>query len=551
MADTATDPVIAAAGDIACDPAGTSFNGGLGTRNSCRQKYTSDLLVGANLAGVLSLGDNQYECAGRSAFLQSFDLSWGRVKSLIHPATGNHEYYSSGGTDCDATGGAGGYFSYFGAAAGDPSKGYYSYDIGAWHLIALNSNCSQVGGCGAGSSQETWLRSDLAVHTNDCTLAYWHHARFSSGSRGSDPRTAALWTALYEAGADLVLTAHDHHYERFAPQDPKGNLDLSQGIPEFVVGTGGKNRSGLVALQPNSEVQNTATFGVVKLTLHPTGYDFQFAPEAGKVFTDTGSGACHGAPAGSPDTTAPTAPTNLSAVARSSTQIDLAWSAATDNVGVTGYELYRDGALLQTLGVVTSAVDTTVTAGKTYSYTVRARDAAGNWSAFSSSASATTPAADATTRTFAAEADARVQESAPLTNYGTSYLRADGGSDLDVESYLRFAVSDLAGSVTSAKLRLYAYTGTGNGPAAYSTGNTWSETGLTWSNRPARTSGPTDDKGAIAATSWVEYDVTSFVSGNGTYSFALATSSSDGIDFYQREAASLQPELVVTATAAP
>src|SRR5215471_9686761 len=159
-----SDPIIAAAGDIACDPASSSFQNGNGTSTRCHQKSTSDLLLKTDFADVLALGDTQYECGGYQAFLQSYDLSWGRVKSITHPVVGNHEYLSSGGTDCGID--AAGYFNYFGAAAGNPSQGYYSYDIGTWHLIALNSNCSNVGGCGISSPQGQWLLADLAAHTN-------------------------------------------------------------------------------------------------------------------------------------------------------------------------------------------------------------------------------------------------------------------------------------------------------------------------------------------------------------------------------------------------
>ncbi len=162
----ASDPVIAAAGDIACDPTNTNFNNGNGSSGSCHQKYTSDLLVNAGLAAILPLGDNQYYCGGYQAFLQSYELSWGRVKSITHPAVGNHEYLTSGGTDCNnANAGATGYFNYFGSAAGNSGQGYYSYDIGAWHLIAINSNCSSAGGCGSTSPQGQWLAADLAAHS--------------------------------------------------------------------------------------------------------------------------------------------------------------------------------------------------------------------------------------------------------------------------------------------------------------------------------------------------------------------------------------------------
>jgi acid phosphatase type 7 len=287
------DPVIAAAGDIACDPTFTYFRNGLGDTNRCRQKYTSDLLLAAPLSAVLALGDIQYECASSSAFTRSYGPSWGRVKAITRPAPGNHEYRTSGGSGCDTSGNARGYFGYFGAAAGDPAKGYYSFDIGSWHLIALNSNCSVVS-CGSSSAQVQWLRQDLASHPARCTLGYWHHPRFTSGtnSPGSSSVTP-LYQALYDYGADVVLVGHDHHYERFAPQGPNGAKDLARGIREFLVGTGGRGFHPLQTPRPNSEVRRNDTFGVLKLTLRPASYDWQFVPEAGKSFSDAGSQACH------------------------------------------------------------------------------------------------------------------------------------------------------------------------------------------------------------------------------------------------------------------
>src|SRR3954453_14948029 len=212
------DPVIAAAGDIACDPTNTQFNNGNGGSSACMQLSTSNILTNGSFAAVLSLGDNQYYCGGYSAFLQSYQLSWGRVKDITHPVVGNHEYLTSGGTGCDASNTpAGGYFQYFGAAAGQQGKGYYSYDIGAWHLIALNSNCGDAGGCSSGSPQYTWLAADLAAHPNACTLAYFHIPLFSSGGRAAS-NMRSIWQLLYDKNADLVLAGHDHIYERFGPQ---------------------------------------------------------------------------------------------------------------------------------------------------------------------------------------------------------------------------------------------------------------------------------------------------------------------------------------------
>jgi chitodextrinase len=280
---SSSDPVIAAAGDIACDPLDSQFNGGNGTSDACRQLATSNILFASDLAAVLPLGDNQYENGTASKFTQSYDASWGRVFSLTKPVPGNHEYQTQG---------AAGYYAYFGSRAGDPTKGYYSYDIGAWHIIALNSECAYIGGCGSGSAEETWLRNDLASHTNACTLAYWHRPRSSSGFNGGDSAFAAWWTDLYNAHAEVVLNGHDHDYERFAPQDPSRNPDPN-GIREFVVGTGGEDHLPFESPAPNSEVFRSDTFGVLKLTLHSSSYDWQFVPEAGRTFTDSGTTTCH------------------------------------------------------------------------------------------------------------------------------------------------------------------------------------------------------------------------------------------------------------------
>lgn len=274
--------VVAAAGDIACDPTSSSFNGGAGTSSNCRMLATSDLVLGMSPNAVLLLGDNQYEDGTLSQFNQSYDLSWGRFKEITYPAVGNHEYKTLG---------ASGYYSYFGPAAGDPAKGYYSTNIGNWHVVALNSNCSKAGGCSAGTPQEQWLRADLAAHPAVCTLAFWHHPLFSSGAIGDIAWTRDIWQALDEGGADVVLVGHDHHYERFARQDADGNADAS-GIREFIVGTGGRNHTSLSTLKPNSEAANSNTYGVLKLTLRSTSYAWDFVPEPGKTFTDSGSTAC-------------------------------------------------------------------------------------------------------------------------------------------------------------------------------------------------------------------------------------------------------------------
>jgi acid phosphatase type 7 len=287
-AEAAAAPVIAAAGDIACSPSDPGYNGGAGTADRCRQRATSDLLVNAGLAAVLPLGDIQYESATLSNINTVYHPTWGRVKSISRPVLGNHE------------GNGNGYFDYFngsGAAdgpAGPRGKGWYSFNVGDWHLIALNSNCSPAD-CAAGSEQERWLRADLAAHPSGCTLAYWHHPRYSSGHDGNTTRTQPLWEALSDAGVELLLSGHSHNYERIAPLDRNGTLDWARGIRQFVVGTGGAFfTGGLSSRIPHSQVAQNTTFGVLKLTLHPSSYEWQFVPEAGRTYTDQGSTACHG-----------------------------------------------------------------------------------------------------------------------------------------------------------------------------------------------------------------------------------------------------------------
>jgi hypothetical protein len=207
------------------------------------------------------------------------------IKARTRRAVGNHEYHTSG---------AAGYFNYFGKAAGEPGRGYYSFELGAWPIIALNSQCSDVGGCQKGSAQEQWLRNDLQKNSSKCILAYWHSPLFSSGGEhGNDLTMKPFWNALYDAGADIVLNGHDHDYERFAPQNPNGIADPKKGIREFVVGTGGKNQRRFNKALPTTEVRSDKTFGVLKLSLHPGGYQWEFIPVPGGQFTDSGNGDCH------------------------------------------------------------------------------------------------------------------------------------------------------------------------------------------------------------------------------------------------------------------
>jgi Tol biopolymer transport system component len=291
------DPVIAAAGDIACDPGAGRFATGLGTSTACHMLQTSDLLMRMDLSAILPLGDEQYEDGTLDKFLRSFHLTWGRLKSLMRPVVGNHEYRVPG---------AAGYFDYFNGVgipdgpAGPRDKGYYSYDLGRWHIVALNSQCSHptndnpyAADCQAGSAQEQWLRADLAANPSRCTLAYWHHPLISAGLPNLNAAVQPLYQALYDGGVDVLLTGHDHGYERFAPMDPALNRDATRGVRQFVVGSGGKSHEERQLPQPNSEVRENLTFGVLKLTLRPNAYQWEFVPEAGATFADAGANDCH------------------------------------------------------------------------------------------------------------------------------------------------------------------------------------------------------------------------------------------------------------------
>ncbi|NOT06641.1 MAG: alkaline phosphatase, partial [Gemmatimonadales bacterium] len=290
LAAVGEDPTVVAAGDIVC---GTGTPAGL----PCRHAEVASLIGTLSPAAVLLLGDIQYENATLSDFNTRYGPTWGVHKAITYPAAGNHEYQTAG---------AKGYFDYFNGVgvatgrAGDRTKGYYSFNVGAWHLIAINSNCSSIGGCGAGSPQEQWLRADLAANPAACTLAYWHHPRFSSGGHGNNSSMQAIWQALYDFGAELVLSGHDHEFERFAPQTAAGVLDNARGIREFVVGTGGKEHDGFSTIRANSELRDNTSFGVLKLTLHAESYDWKFESIPGDGLADAGSAACNVAAPPSP-----------------------------------------------------------------------------------------------------------------------------------------------------------------------------------------------------------------------------------------------------------
>jgi Calcineurin-like phosphoesterase len=296
----AADPVIAAAGDIACGPAETGIF-------PCQQQATADLLNFIHPNAVLALGDNQYNTGSLPDYNSFYDPTWGALKAITHPVVGNHDFNGAATPD--------GYFDYYNGVgkstgpAGRRPDGWYSFDVGAWHLIALNSNCAKVD-CSAGSTQEKWLKADLKAHPTPCTLVFTHAPLWATPAFAT-PDLQPMFQDIYDANVEMFLVAHDHLYERYAPSDPSATPDETNGVQQIIVGTGGRDLSGLGARPANSEVVDNDTFGVLKLTLHPTSYDWQFMPTAGGGFTDFGSRACHGngaPPVAAPPPPAPSAP---------------------------------------------------------------------------------------------------------------------------------------------------------------------------------------------------------------------------------------------------
>jgi hypothetical protein len=406
-------PVLVGAGDIAsCGRTG--------------DEATASLLEGLNGTAVATLGDNAYESGTALDFSDCYNPSWGRLKARTMPSVGNHEYY-------DLSGVAQPYFDYFSAkngfslpAAPVPNaldnnhgltvgEGYYSYDLGAWHVVVLNSNCSFVvgGGCAAGSDQEQWLKADLAAHSNACTLAYWHHPRFSSSGIGNNSAVAPFWKALYDAGAEVVLNGHAHNYERFAPQNPDGQADPAQGITEFVVGTGGRSLNSFSTIRNNSVVRITddpaqvnisdgygkGNFGVIKLTLHPGSYEWKFVQIDGTVDgmdRDPGSASCHGAP---PTSTTDSVPPTVSSTSPAKNTTGIATTAnviATFSEEMKASSINTPATTFKLVKLNTDGTTTKVTANVSYVAATKQAtlDPASNLSSGTYKATVTTGAQD-------------------------------------------------------------------------------------------------------------------------------------------------------------
>jgi acid phosphatase type 7 len=512
--------VVAAAGDISCPDSEAT------TAMECRQRATAEVVEALDPDLVLALGDLQYPDGQLTEFKSSYEPSWGAFKDRTRPVPGNHEY----GTE-DAAG----YFGYFGDVAGNPAQGWYSFDSGGWHFVALNSECGEVGGCEAGSAQHTWLTEDLASADARCTLAFWHHARFSSGvTHGSDDSTRDLWQTLYDNGGDLLLVSHEHLYERFAPQTADGSRDDEFGVVQFTVGTGGRSLYELAgSREPNSEAANGSTFGVLRLSLEADGYAYQFMPAAGGDFTDSGEGSCHGPPPVNRDTLQP--PRITTARAEGVLGVRLSWNEV--DYGVRHYRVYRDGREEPIATVsATTYTDATATPGSTHSYAVTAVTEDGR-SALSSSVLVTTPpATEGQQYVFTPTDDATIEKARPQERIGDrDTLSADGTPRSDF--LLRFTVATGCSRFEQARVVLSSAGASDQGGKIFAVGSDWTEDTVTWDSAPAADTMRLDTvRGAVAAGGSYSLDVTSAVTADGDTSFRVGPRSEDGIEYWAREA---------------
>jgi hypothetical protein len=521
-------------------PGGQAFTlvaTGDGADGATHAANVTDLIASWNPNLFLYLGD-VYDEGTATEFRNWYGTSstfYGRFRSITNPIIGNHEY---------ATGGlAPGYFDYW-----DNVPRYYSYDAAGWHFIALDSNCSLVPVCGVGQAQYQWLQNDLATHGNICTIAYFHHPVYNVGPEGPAARMTDMWALLAQYGVDIAMAGHDHNYQRWKPLNGSG-AESATGVTQFVAGAGGHGTQQFITSDSRLAIGFDTTpdaFGALRLQLNQHGAGYQYINTAGTLL-DSGSVRCSGAPA---DTVIPGTPTNLNATASSSQAVNLTWRASIDNVGVVGYDIYRDGILQASVPPVTSFTDTTVAPDTTYSYVIRARDAAGRESNPSSRATVTTPGLATGPVTFVTVADTYVRSSLPASNFGTiNTLRADA-SPVD-RSYLRFNVEGMAGTVVRATLRIFTSNTSSIGFQVFRVSdNAWGETTTTYENAPAL-GDLLGSSGATTANSWKTVDITPYIVGNGIYSIALGTTSTGGMAFSSREAGANAPQLIVETQAGP
>ncbi len=516
--------VLAASGDGAGGEAGEISTVGLiGSWNPNMFLYLGDVYD----SGEPMEFDNWYG-------LQGAPGTYGQFRTITNPTIGNHEYTAAL---------APGYFWYW-----NNIPNYYSFDAGGWHFISLNST-SQYGGTATNSAQYQWLQSDLAANADKaCTIVYFHHPLYNTGPEGSTTTLQPIWSLLAQKSVTMVLNGHDHSYQRFSPIDGSGNASAT-GVTEFIVGSGGHGHQGLTTPDPKLAAADYTNFGALKLNLYGTSATFQFATTSGGV-SDSGLIPCKN----TVDSEAPTAPPTLGVTAASPSQLDLSWGGSTDNIGVAGYEIFRDGVTSPPLVTLPPDArtysDTPLAPSSTHTYTIRAFDAAGNRSEPAGPITQST-SDGVVTVTRNPVADTYVSSSAATTNYGTStVLRVQSGS-ATLRSYLRFDLSGVAGSIQDARLLVYANSTGSSGYDVFGVADTtWGETAINYTNAPSL-GGPTGiSSGAIVAGSWTSVNVTTLVTAanGGLISLALGPSGSTQRSFASRETA-FAPQLVLTVGA--
>ncbi len=482
---------------------------------------------------MLYLGD-VYEKGTYTEFYNLYGTAstfFGQFRNITNPVIGNHEYEN---------GVAPGYFYYWGAI-----PNYYSYDAGGWHFIALNST-SEANQTAPGSAQYQWLVNDLATNNAQCTIAYFHHPVYNIGPEGDTPRMAPIWDLLYLNGIDVVLTGHDHNYQRWKSLDLNGNLK-SNAITQFVAGAGGHGTQTFVnpsdpRVQFATDVSGTA-FGALRLQLSSSSMFFEYINSVGTVL-DSGTIPCHAPPV---DNTPPTAPSNLTSSLNSSGHVVLQWGASTDATRVNGYTIYRDGNLLTTVsGVTTTYTDITGASNTPYTYTVDAYDMNNNHSALSNPSSITTPKFSIITVPITI--DSYVTDANMGANFGNSIQLRTDASPIQ-RSYLRLDVPTLPGNVILATLQVYANSSSTTGYTVYNTGGGWGETTINFSNAPALGTSIVSS-GTFPVSSWTSVDITSLITGSGQYNVVMATGSTTGAVFSSSEGAN-PPKLILKVAGIP
>ena len=477
-----------------------------------------NLLTSINPNLFLYVGD-VYESGSVAEFYNWYGTStanFGLLRAVTDPTIGNHEY-------TNGVKGAG-YFDYW-----DNIPNYYSYDAGGWHFISLNANTSKIG-VAPGSPQYIWLQQDLAANAQSCTIAYYHEPLFNIGPEGSTTGMSSIWALLAQYKVPIVINGHDHDYQRWVPLDGSGNPSPN-GITEFVVGTAGHGLQKFV--QTDSRVaysndSNPTAFGVLLLQLSQTGAKFSFKNTNGSVL-DSGTIPCAaGAPTVTPTATStpmPT-PTATTIATITPTATALATSTPTPTPSATP--------------VATNTPTATPVSTPLNTNTPTATQVVTNTPTFTPTATS-----GITSATLTPVADTYVNASSTGSNYGNATtLRLDGSPD--VHAYLRFTVTGLSGTITQVRLLLYANNSDSVGIRAWAVAdNSWGELTTNYTNAPALGS-QLATSGSFASGVWVSLDVTSYVTGNGTYSFGVTNPSSTAISVTSREAGANAPQLVIT-----